>query len=273
MKKASIILTCFLLFIVSGCSMAYKLDTKKLDENLANLKSSAISLETIVSTVEQDSAFLGEMESIYVNDMEEKFHIKGTDYFKDAVIRTSVKDEFMIYMVLDPIEGKLEEGKKALDSFFASLNDYQEQVNKMIKTSVDGYVVYILTSKNEEVLNKINEAKPLIFPSMTTIEKESFASKYQINVDDLDSVYYKAPMMSATESMVIMAKAKTGKSSEVKKQIEKVLSEKENMINYPHQKELFKNRLSTRLGSYLVYIVSIDNQQVLKAIEESKASE
>ena len=287
MKKIGLGIILILLLLLTGCSFNTKIDFNKLEASLLGVQSNKVELDSIISSVEIDEIILPKMDSLFIQDMDNKFNIDGKNLFKDGIIRIPsydttvetinksleelfIKDNSLkMYLVLEPLDGKLEEAKIAMDNYFDQLENHKESVNNMIKTTVDGYLVYIMTDNNDQVLNLIRSSKPKVFESFISLSDEEFSNKYSIPIDYIDELYVKIPKMSEDNATLLIVKGKNGKSTKIKNILDKYFEDLEQKLNYVKEKELVSNRIYERIGNYTIYVISNDNEKVLNIIKES----
>lgn len=286
MKFKGIILLVSLTLLLTGCS-SKSIDFTKLETSLLSIQSETIDLSNVVSAVEIDEEILPKMDYIYINDMIVKFGINGSEYFDNVVIRvpmftddpTNLEDSLgskpendenlEIYMVLEAKEDKYEEAIIELDKFFDSLEHYTDAVSNMIKTEIDGYIVYIMADNAEQILNLIIGSNPKLFSNYISLEKEQFENRYGVGADLIDELFVKVPYMSSTEATLIIIKAENGQSSKIRNLLDDHFDNIESQVNYVDYKSLLSNRMYKRIGNYLIYIITTDNDKVYEVILDS----
>lgn len=288
MKKICICLllsSCFL----TGCNSNAKLDFDILETLLLSAQSEGIDLDSIPEFVEIDNYILPKMDSVVMANMKYRLGIDGKSLFEEVLIRVPVfiddpsnldyaiqdvpyseDEKLAFYMILKPLEGKTEEAKIQMEEFFLTLTNYNSDVEKIVEAEVDGYLIYIMSDNSEQILNLIKSAKPKLFESYQTLDKENFEITYGVDQEYVEELFVKVPYMPQNEATIIIVKAVSGKSTTIKNILDKYLDDLEGSINYVEQKELISNHLYKRIGNYLIYIISTDNEKIYSLIETSK---
>lgn len=287
MKLRKKILLVSIMILMTGCSSSKEINFTKLETSLLSLQSETISLSNIVSSVEIDTEILPVMDYVYLSDMIIKFGIDGNEYFENIIVRVpmftddptnleqslgiepNIDERLELYMVLEVKDGMHDDAIDALDNFFDNLEYYQDEVSNMIKTTIDDYIVYIMADNAEQILNLIMGSNPKLFSNYISLEKEQFENKYGVEASMIDQLFVKVPYMSTTESTLIIIKAESGQSSKIKSLLDTYFSDIENQVNYVDYKALLSNRLYKRIGNYLIYIITTDNEKVYDIILDS----
>ena len=101
----------------------------------------------------------------------------------------------------------------------------------------------------------------------------TISGRYNINTDDIKDSLIITSKSFDDATMVLILFPKNGKNNEVKSEIEKFIESYNNQwvdMNYfPEQKELVQKALYTAYNNYLIYIVSTNNNEILKVIKSS----
>lgn len=183
-------------------------------------------------------------------------------------------------IVAKPVEGKTEELKTAIDAYMARyeeqwktyLPEQYELVKNRLETEFDGHLVYIVSNDNEGVLNRIKNSYFTLFPTLFIPNATELKDFFEIDSTLFEESVFAMPQLITSSALFIVAKPAEGKDVEAKEALDAYMARHEQTWStyLPAQYELVKNRLETTIGDYLVYIVSEDNDAVLKAIEACK---
>jgi len=262
MKKIILGLVCvFTVLLFTGCGEKdnVKLDLTKISSELDVLTTNEISIPSIY--VEELGVF-GTLESIYVHDFEEKFGLN-----KDLVSEYNVvynEENKEVLAVFKPVEGKKEEVKTQVNAFMSSINAKLEEVN--------GVLIYVASNDNDKVINEVKNTKTQVFGMMMEVSKDQIKDTLNIESTDVEEFLMKMPMMMVQSNTYIIVKPASGKEETVKNAIEDYMKKLEEQWStyLPEQYELVKNRKVEKIGNYLVYIVSNNNDLVFNTINNNK---
>ena len=117
LKKFLLATVC--LSFVTGCGNEnVDLDLEKVKEEISNLKSDEISVSTVYDNVYNEVEGL---EMIYDFDFDEKFGLNKDNIESYSVGMNSENKD--MYFVIKPLEGKKEEIKNELKTYFDNLSD------------------------------------------------------------------------------------------------------------------------------------------------------
>jgi len=262
MKKIILGLVCvFTVLLFTGCGEKdnVKLDLTKISSELDVLTTNEISIPSIY--VEELGVF-GTLESIYEYDFEEKFGLN-----KDLVSEYNVvynEENKEVLAVFKPVEGKKEEVKTQVNAFMSSINAKLEEVN--------GVLIYVASNDNDKVINEVKNTKTQVFGMMMEVSKDQIKDTLNIESTDVEEFLMKMPMMMVQSNTYIIVKPASGKEETVKNAIEDYMKKLEEQWStyLPEQYELVKNRKVEKIGNYLVYIVSNNNDLVFNTINNNK---
>ena len=248
-----------LAFTGCGAKDNVKLDLTKISSELDVLTTNEISIPSIY--VEELGVF-GTLESIYDNDFEEKFGLN-----KDLVSEYNVvynEENKEILAVFKPVEGKTEEVKTQVNAFMSSINAKLEEV--------DGVLIYVASNDNDKVINEVKNTKTQVFGMMMEVTKDQIKDTLNIESADVEEFLMKMPAMMVQSNTYIVVKPVSGKEETVKNAIEDYMKKLEDQWStyLPEQYELVKNRKVEKIGNYLVYIVSNNNDLVFNTINNNK---
>jgi len=249
-------------FTGCGAKENVKLDLTKISSELDVLTTDEISIPSIY--VEELGVF-GTLESIYDHDFEEKFGLN-----KDLISEYNVvynEENKEILAVFRPAKGKKEEVKTQVNTFMTSINAKLEEVN--------GVLIYVASSDNDKVINEVKNTKTQVFGMMMEVTKDQVKDVLNIEQTDVEEFLMKMPAMMVQSNTYIVVKPVKGKEETVKNAIEDYMKKLEDQWStyLPEQYELVKNRKVEKIGNYLVYIVSNNNDLVFNTINNNKIAE
>lgn len=124
------------------------------------------------------------------------------------------------------------------------------------------------TIKNE--LNALTVNEETIFTSLKEYSEEDLKNIYSIDSNLTEEMHFMQSEDTNNASMYIIALPKEGKEKEIQEQINTFFESFElqaDMYN-PENAVLIKNRMETKIGNYLIYIVSSNNNKVLEIIKK-----
>lgn len=280
MKKVVIIFCAILSFsllaLFSGCGIYDKMDLERAGMEISALETTTLDLSNIKETIESDSNLFAELE-----DME--LDIFNSEYFEEYLFRREKGNVNSIslnsYIIVKPSEDKKDLLEEQIDIYYKKLlEEYSEKENaneeikdhlrNVMKQEYEGYLVYILSNDNEAVWEKIKEsAHSLLFKNCKDANLEDFGLFAK------DITEFKAVMSNdeTNASFYLIVRPRSGKADNVKKSMNQYMKDldKKWSTYLPEEYKLVKNHMDTEVGSYLVYIVSKDNQLVLKTIKNA----
>lgn len=260
MKKIVICLLC--LFMVTGCSDNTKLDLNKISSDLDNLKTEEIDIHGI------DTEAMGvfdELDYVYDYDFMDILGLEP-ELVSDYNVLYNYKKKQLL-AIFKPVDGKKDEVKNQLDDFMTEEKAELKEMNELL--------VYVASSNNELVFNKIKESKVPVFGMMMEVSKEQIKDTLNIEQSDVSEFLMKMPMMIVQSNTYIIVKPADGKVEVVKNAIDDYMKKLETQWQtyLPEQYELVKNRKEAKIGSYLIYIVSNNNDLVFDTISKNKIAE
>lgn len=259
----------FNLFVVACISLSLvgcgnkTLNLEKVSENLTNLTSDNFDILTAVENIELKYFSEQELENVYDYDLE-KLGIDNNNIEQMAFRIDSNKNP--VYIIVKPQEGKMDIVKKEFNDYFKTLS-----LNDKIEEEYQDCLIYVFSDNGEEVLKTIKDSKSPIFGMLMDVGNADLEALTGINPNDLEEFLVKNSVITQANSYFIL-KPKKDKYDEVKKALDDYMTNVENQwaTYLPDQYELVKNRLEEEYGDYLIYIISIDNELVLKTIKDSK---
>ena len=264
MKKLLLSLLCILCVItLTGCNKEnVKLDMNKISSELDVLTTNEIDIHGIY--VEEMDVF-DELEGIYEYEFLTYFGL-DKDLISDYNVNYNEKKK-QILAIFKPIDGKKDEVKEQLEDF---MDDIDAEVKEM-----DDLLVYVKSKDNDSVFETVKNSKTPVFGMMMEVEKSQVKDVLNIEESDVEEFLMKMPMMVVQSNTYIIVKPASGKEDSVKKAIDEYMTNLETQWqNYlPDQYELVKNRKVEKIGEYLVYIVSSNNDLAYNTILNNKIAE
>lgn len=280
MKKAMVIFGTFfsasLLCFFSGCGVYDKMDLEKASIEISTLKTTTLDLSNIREAIENESNFFVELEDIELD-------IFNSEYFDDYLFRREKSNVNSVslnsYMIVKPSEDKKSLLEEQIDLYYKNLleeysekedanEEVKEHLQNVMKQEYEGYLIYILSNDNEAVWEKIQEsAYPLLFENV----KETGLEEFGLSPKDISEFKAVTSNEDTSASFYIIIRPRNGKADNVKRAMTQYMKtlDKKWSTYLPDEYKLVKNHMDTEVGSYLVYIVSKDNQLVLNTIKNA----
>lgn len=260
MKKITLSILGILTAIsLTGCGEKndIKLDLKEIDKNLSELTIDKISIPSIDY---YSMEVFGDMEFVYDFDFENVLGLNSSLVEEYNVNYNSETKELLA--VIRPVEGKKEEVKGQLVEFMSSVN--------AAFTEVEDILIYVSSKDNDKVVESVKNSKDYIFNNMREIDKSEIKDLLDIEESSVEEFLMKTPQMLTQSNTYIIAKPAKGKEKEVKNAIDTYMTKLEAQweMYLVDQYELVKNRKVEKIGDYLVYIVSSDNNLVFNTINK-----
>lgn len=267
MKKITLcILSILTVLTFSGCGKEeVKLDLKKVYDDLSTLTKNEMDIQYV--DVDSMNEFSSELEFIYSFDFEDKLRLDSSLIDENEYKVYYNADNKEIIAILKPLEGKKEEVKSQLSKLMKELNAKEEEIN--------GYLVYVASSDNDSVLSKIRNSKPLVFAMVEEASSEDIEMVLNLKTTDYDEILMGVASVLVKSNTYIIVKPAEGREETVTTALNTYMTALENQwANYlPDQYELVKNRKEVKIGDYLVYIISEDNELVYQTILNNKIAE
>lgn len=268
MKKAlAIALSCATLLTFTGCGKEdVQLDLSKIKESLSTITKDEFYLTGVSELASNPDYYEGSLEYIYDFDYSEKLGLTKENMKEESTFYYDENTKELL-AVIAPADGKKEDVKTEMNTFLGNISDKE---NKM--EEYQGYLVYVISKDNEKLLKAIKDVKEPIFGAMMEVTKENVKDTLNIDPASLDEFLMETPMMIVQSNTYIIAKPASGKEQEVKDAINAYMKKLEDQWKtyLPDQYELVKNRKEEKLGDYLIYIISDDNEKVFNTIKASK---
>ena len=261
MKKVFAIITVlFVCLILTGCGNV-SLNLEEVSENLDNLTGENFDLLTAIENIESKYYSTEELYNVYDYDLESLGIDK--DNIENLAFRVDVNNN-PVYIMVKPLDGKKQAVKKEFDA-------YLEAFDNKLEAEHEGHLIYIFSDESDKILEEIKGSKRPIFGMLINVEDTEIEALTGVKLDDVEEFLVKNSVMTQASSYYIV-KPKSGKTDDVKKSLDEYMTRLEQQweMYLPDQYELVKNRLEEEYGDYLIYIISTDNELVLKTIKNSK---
>lgn len=266
MKKIlASILAIVTLVTLTACGQAKeKIDLEKTKTDIEALKIEEFSRQNIVDALQMSDYFL-ELTDVY------DFDLKDYDISKKNILEVDGMYEFSFavnkkkklgYFIGKPAEGKEEALEKELKKFFKKY-DYKTETK-------EGYIIYIASTDNDSVMKLIEDNKyAQLLAGLTYADVEMVLG--EDSKDLVEEGLYALPSFITSAQQYIIVKPSKGNKDEVKEKMDEYMKNLQTQWDayLPDQAELVKNRKETTIGDYLIYIISKDNELVLKTIKKN----
>lgn len=261
MKKIlTICLSILSIFAVTGCGNKVELNLDEVQKELANLTMDEFSFNAIQISAEQGEFIYDE--DIY--DTEEEFGLTY-DYFEQIIARKNSQTGEK-YVVIKPSENV---GSEA--NIMSKMEKYLKKQELQTKfEKYEGYLIYVISNKADEMLQRIKDSKSPVFQSLMEIKKPDLENLMNVKESWVEESLVMNSAIIVNSNLYIIIKPKKENIEDVQKAIDNYLVdlEKQWETYLPDQYELVKNRKTEKLGDYLIYIVSEKNDLVFDKIKE-----
>ena len=161
-------------------------------------------------------------------------------------------------------------GKAANDNLKTELDTFFSKFENVKKEEFEGYLVYIASTDNDAAYKLFtdNAYAPVMWGLMY-LSSDDIAATLNVAKEDIADFVFGYPTFMTSASQVIVVKPAEGKEAAVKEALGTYMTNLQQQwdMYLPDQAELVKNHKETKIGDYLIYIVSNDNEAILKAIE------
>lgn len=253
------------LVTLTACGAAKeKIDLEQTKKDIEALKIKSISRVNIVEKLSMTEYFPDAVEK-YDFDLKKleitKENIANVEELYDFSLAVNTKKK-VGYFIGKPAEGKKEALTKELNKFFKKY--------KYITKEIEGYLIYIACSDNEAAMKVVEDnLYPALLNGLNYVEVDMVLGEK--SKDLVSEGLYALPTFITSAEQYIIIKPSKGNKDEVKEKMDEYMDnlQKQWDTYLPHQAELVKNRLETSIGDYLIYIVTTDNDAILKAIKKN----
>ena len=261
MKKSLIMCLAFLsIFTFTGCGNKVELNLDEVQTELEKLTNDKFSFNAIQLTAENNEYFYDE--DIY--DTEEEFGLTY-EYFDQIIARKNSETEEK-YIVIKP--GQQAGSEEKIIDIMEKYTKKQKLETKYEK--YQDYLIYVIGNKPEEMMKRIKDSKSPIFQSLIEIKKPDLENLMGVKESWVEESLVMNSAIIVNSNLYFIIKPKKENSEDVQKTVDKYMVDLEEQWKtyLPDQYELVKNRKFEKLGDYLVYIVSEDNDLVYNKIKD-----
>lgn len=259
-----------LILLLSGCQSKISLNLEELNKELPYLSEEGFDINHVLSSVEYEKESIFEnLVDVYEYDYE-KLGI-STDNVAHGIIRMS-PTSVQMYMVFNPANGKEKKLIEELHTFLTNLkvvttneNDVKLLDNAVIEQNED-FIALVISSNNEEVLNRIKNSKNQFFGALTLATEEDLPT-FGLTKDLVIEFAIQKPLLTTSKTYIIV-KPRIGKEEEVRDALESYLAElRTQFMSIPNEKNLISKAMVTELEGYQIIIISHNNEKVLETIQ------
>lgn len=266
MKKFLVSILCLLsVFALVGCGKKEEenvnLDLGKIKEALSSLTTGKFDRTGVSNNLYDTGYFDSELTEVFDYDFKDTFGITS-EYVKEYSIAYN-NDTKQFYMIIKTSNDKV---KEEITSFIKKNN----LEDKVLESKHEGFLVYIVSNNNDKVLEVIKGTSSPVFGMMLEVTTAEIKDTLDLDANKVEEFLMMMPMMIVNSNTYIIVKPVSGEKDNVKAAIDKYMEKLEEqwktyLIN---QYQLVKNRKYVEYGDYLIYIVSSDNELVLKEIKK-----
>ncbi len=271
LKRFGLILSLFLLITACSQPQDQALDLETLNQQLPYLAEDTFDISNVLSSVEygKDNIFEN-LTDVYDYEYEEVLGI-NPDNVIQGTVRISPTSAQM-YMVFKPVSGREEALKQELMDYVSHRiliadNDDDKKLleNALIEQNED-FTALIVSNDNQEVLDRIKNAKATLFGVLTPAEDADLET-YGLNRTIVSAYAIQKPVLTSARTYLIV-KPVEGHEDEVREALNSYLKRLEtDYASMPQEEELVKNAMVTELDGYQIIIISKDNERVFEAIK------
>lgn len=271
LKRFGLILSLFLLITACSQPQDQALDLETLNQQLPYLAEDTFDISNVLSSVEygKDNIFEN-LTDVYDYEYEEVLGI-NPDNVIQGTVRISPTSAQM-YMVFKPVSGREEALKQELMDYVSHRiliadNDDEKKLleNALIEQNED-FTALIVSNDNQEVLDRIKNAKATLFGVLTPAEDADLET-YGLNRTIVSAYAIQKPVLTSARTYLIV-KPVEGHEDEVREALNSYLKRLEtDYASMPQEEELVKNAMVTELDGYQIIIISKDNERVFEAIK------
>lgn len=271
LKRFGLILSLFLLITACSQPQDQALDLETLNQQLPYLAEDTFDISNVLSSVEygKDNIFEN-LTDVYDYEYEEVLEI-NPDNVIQGTVRISPTSAQM-YMVFKPVSGREEALKQELMDYVSHRiliadNDDDKKLleNALIEQNED-FTALIVSNDNQEVLDRIKNAKATLFGVLTPAEDADLET-YGLNRTIVSAYAIQKPVLTSARTYLIV-KPVEGHEDEVREALNSYLKRLEtDYASMPQEEELVKNAMVTELDGYQIIIISKDNERVFEAIK------
>lgn len=267
-KRTLIIIIISIIFLISlFVALKYvgpntsTIDLQSISYDIDQLKTVRFNIDSSNEIVTSSKAY-SNLTNYYVYDYENTFNIKE-EWIKDAVIKYN-KNNDGLYMAILPVSGHEEDIKKGVEKF---LN--KKKIDALY-LEYDGYMFYINSSNNTNVVSKIKQTQIRVFDILEELNTNGIEERLGISSKLYTDYTVKVAMLRSEVTGYMIFKPKNKKSAE---EIDKIMNEYFTKLEEEYQDDeeklaLIKNRYVGNYNGYLIYLLSRDNNLVMQLVQK-----
>lgn len=272
MKK--IIISLSSIIFILGCSLNKPVvNLNNIEEKIDHIQLDELDLNEIVHSIEKED-FYDKME--YKKDEELKLIGLDVNEINDYIYRKSTtdSDKYGFYIILKVNDTYKEKAKEIMNNYFTNLINEELDSDKLylllnkIEFEYNDYLIYIVGNQNNTILDKIIENKKKVFTNLIKINEVKLKDLNIVNGENLEKYLMKISSNINNSDLYFIVKPKKGKKLEVEESINKYFNKlEEKFKNNETELNKIKNKTIANTNDYLIYIISSDNEKVLKTIK------
>lgn len=264
--KKKVLFVCALVLMAGlavGCKKSedVKLDLASIEKDIAAIKGSNFDRFAATDLI---NTKVSDLEEVYDFDFKKTFGITvDTESIEEYAVGYNKKTKES-YMLIKPMSDKKEDVKKAIENYYT-----KNKIENVASKEIDEFLVYLAFEGSEDTLKEVEKCKASIYGGLLKVDKELLKAQFDIEESDVEEYLIMIPQMITSSSSYMVVKPASGKKDTVKEKLDKYFSDQEEMWKtyLQDQYELVKNRTFEEYGDYLIYIVSSDNELILKTIK------
>lgn len=265
LKKVIILLFCFTLVV--GCGKKEKeLDLNRVSTYLQELTNNELDYNLFDTLLEDINDY-----NIYTADqIFEKIGLEKNMY--QSIFFCEAKHGVESILVIKPI-GDVEDiikdywKKKEIE---ATKESDKKLIEERIEQVYKDHLIYIIGKNANEQLKEIKESKQSIFSNMIPMRKDDLKEVVGIDVEKIEGYTFFCSDKLDQVSQYLIVKVDSDSETTMKQTIHNYFErlEEEWVEKDTTQYQLIKNRMEKTLDSYLIYLVSTDNEAAFQVIKK-----
>lgn len=245
---------------MTGCTNDVSLDLEKIKTELIDLEEDKFAPSQLYQL--DTSKYFNETEEIY--DLTEyNIDSSNVDYMQG--IKSTDNDYF--YLVIKPTKDNADKIKNSMNEYLNKLDETKIKVDEY-----EEYIIYVYSDNSTELLKEIKTAKAKVLPSLMEVNKDSIKDILEIEDKWIDEILMMQPLMNVNASQFIIIKPASGYKDKIKDKVDAYMNalEEQWKTYLPDQYELVKKRKEEKIGNYLVYIISGNNELIYNTIKKNE---
>lgn len=241
----------FLFFLLVGCSEAEKpISIYDLSTKIDEIELNTLNIEESVATVEREI-----LEDELIDVSSDIAKIIDLNQLKQYVFYQSEETYIFIYETNDYKISNI------INNYFDDLATKQitislrEKLKERVEYKYEDFYIYIVGDNSNKILERILDTKNKLFENTILLSDDAIKEKFGFEIKD--SVVKFSTKLNNEIGYILIPNA----TSEIEEKLD----------NYYNAKtdNLSKNKLKYNKGNNLIYVVSYDNNKVLKILEST----